>query len=93
MKFKKGDRVRVRRWVSMANDYRTVLNEDKTISDFTDENISFTLYMEKFCNLKATIQSVVSPKEIYLHFDGDVSPEQFKFTEWMLCELQELDNL
>ena len=89
MNFKKGDRVRVRKWSSMANDYRTVVTEKKSISDALDENITFTVYMEKFCNLKATVSSAVSPKEIYLHFDGDVAPEQFRFTEWMISGIQE----
>lgn len=84
MKFKAGDRVRVRAWVDMANDFRTVLKSDKSIADAVNENLSFTKYMERFCKLKATVRLVKSQNEIYLHFDGDPDPEPFIFSEWMI---------
>ena len=88
MKFKAGDRVRVRKWEDMANDFRTVLNRDKSISDAVNKNISFTTYMEKFCNLRATVYEAKSSNEIYLHFDGDTVLEKYRFSEWMLNPLE-----
>lgn len=89
MKFKKGERIRVKTWVEMANDMRTILNKDKSISHCEFPDRTFSVYMEKFCGLKATVSRALDTGEIFLHFDGDVRPEQFMFFDWMLEKIEE----
>lgn len=87
MKFKVGDRVRVRKWEDMANDYRTFL-KGESIVDAVNERVEFAKYMEKFCELPAIVREVKSPDEINLYFIGDTTPEQYYFSEWMLEDMQ-----
>lgn len=89
MKFKKGERVRVRTWLEMANDARTILNKDKSISHCEFPDRTFTGYMEYFCNHKATVIETLKSGEIFLHFDNKVRPEQFMFFDWMLEKIEE----
>ena len=81
MKFKVGDRVKVKPWKRMAQDDRVYIDSH---GDITDKALpySFTREMERFCNCPATVHSTDNEGNIYLRFDG--TRALCIFRDWMI---------
>ena len=90
MKFKKGDRVKVKSWRTMAEDSRVHIDGTGAISELMAP-YSFSRVMgQKYCKCTAAVVAESKEKEeLLLLFDGEERPEPYIFREWMLEEAED----
>lgn len=87
MKFKKGDRVKVKSWRTMAEDSRVHIDSTGAICELMAPYSFSRIMGQKYCKCTATVLEVSKETEnLYLMFDGEENPEPYSFREWMLEE-------
>ncbi len=89
MKFKKGDRVKVKAWKKLLAHPIVGVDGNGDISELMAP-YSFTRHMERYCKCTATVVAADEKKaEMVLQFDGEKKAEAFIFREWMLEPIEE----
>ena len=81
MKYKVGDKVKVREWDDMVEEFGT--DEDGDI----DCNLCFVKDMKEYCGKEMTVSSVLMSRVLIGYYTLEEDDMEWQWTDDMLCNL------